>query len=1317
MRSKTKKLIWAAPLMAAVAAIGALAIFMTLTPNAALAQQQEVVPGAPTDLQMRALDQSTIELKWTAPSDDAGGVPDGYRIDYSADGLVWYALVANNATTKYVDDEELEASETRHYRIFAFNTGGSSMMLGPASETTAASTAPEAPTALVVSKRADDTGTQEHYSEEHLTVSWTAPVDPPGAPVKSYRVQVSKNGSSFTDLKVLTAKEAGCNTAGDRVCDHIHKDLLENTKRWYRIYATNSVGESPASEVRHQTTGEGSIPALPPNLRAALNPAGEMWLYWDRPADQATATEEKYNPFGAPILGYYIQGGPVATNATAGTTPDFQEVDTAGTGLQSISDQDPKLSQVFYVEANTDVPLTSSVLNKLDDYGGRPSPNNTTSAIRTHWGFRVMAVNRVVQRNVEDGKIDAADGNWSNFIRVNNTPNAASLPKPTVTADRHTGSNRGRTGIELEWEVTGSSGTTEYRVEFSEDRIDWEALDFGDATEFVTLADLTVAVNNTDESGVHVGLVGSTRYDYRVFAVQEGATIGSGTILTEASARVTENTATPDRPNTPVLSTTIDAASETELEMTVVVIQTGSTPAVSGDSSVGFGKLVGYRIEISDDGKDWTKYQPVEIGPKLTLVYTYDEKTGKVTTSTSGNTANVVDFHHTGLTQDETRYYRASTINNAPGSLAYSAATEAKKGKTHQAFTSDDPGGLVAKAKDSSSIEIVWNARADDITAAPVDGYKIESSPLNAKGECAETWTVLEKNTMSTTTSYTHDDLAPSTGQCYRVFGINVVGGSTGFVGFGDAYATTYDNDAIATTDAATAPGTPTDVKATATSDTAITVEWMAPADTGGADITGYKLERKSGDGEFMAIAYSSVSTWWNMLDCAMMNSAVPADSTPAPGADSTSPYCKMYDGLAADAKMVVDAAFAASYGTITGTTYMDMGLTASTAYYYRVSAMNSAGTGMASDGMATATTDRSNAAPVAGDAIMDQTVVEGEDVSVDVSGNFSDADAADATLTYTAESGDTAIATVSVDGSTVTVTGEAVGTATITVTATDTGNMAGKLSAEQMFDVTVTAANTDPNTVGTIDNQSVVAGKDVTVDVAVYFADADGDTLTYASVSDDPAVATVNAVGNPVTITGVAAGNTVVTVTASDGMGGTDATQTIIVMVEAANRAPTPTDDPGLALPASVEVMVGGDDSVIALTGSFTDPDEGDTLTYSAMSSDTDVATATVGDGNMLTISAVAHGMATVTVTADDGNGGTATHDIAVTVTQPLVAPTLVATNPVGSGLVTVTWSVVPGASGYTILAINAADPNDYVTEANVTPSDRSNRRFDARG
>ena len=90
------------------------------------------------------------------------------------------------------------------------------------------------------------------------------------------------------------------------------------------------------------------------------------------------------------------------------------------------------------------------------------------------------------------------------------------------------------------------------------------------------------------------------------------------------------------------------------------------------------------------------------------------------------------------MTQQSTRYYRASTINNAPGRSAYSVATESKKGTTDAALTSDDPGGLVVKAKGRTAIELFWNARADDIEAAEVEKYRIEYSAVDDDGECAQ---------------------------------------------------------------------------------------------------------------------------------------------------------------------------------------------------------------------------------------------------------------------------------------------------------------------------------------------------------------------------------------------------------------------------------------------------------------------------------------------------------------------------------------------------------------------------------------------------
>ena len=759
MSRKTRNLIWSVPLVATLAIVGALALFITLAPNDASAQQGEEAPGMPTELMLRALDQTTIELTWKAPSNEAGGVPDGYRIDYSADGLVWYSLAPNQSALKYVDNRELEASETRHYRIFAYNTGGTSRMLGPVEGMTEASVKPDAPTALTTSL-----GT---VTQEQIVVAWTPPVDPPGAPVTSYRIQSSASRSSgFSDLKTVAAKDLTCD--GGR-CSYTDTGLNESTERWYRVYSTNSVGESPASEVRSGETAAGDIPAEPTNLRVGISTGGELRLYWDRP-DTPAVTGAVHNPPGAPIKGYYIVGGPVAVtdSATDNDTVLFQN--TTGDALAAVDinaftngpedDDLPGLGEVvthaqgteralnrtgelrtlakFVGQAGTFDPDTGPDDVDVDDTEG----NETEDDIETHWGFRVMAVNRVVERKVRNGNmIEATDGEWSDFIRVNNAGRQTGvLPRPTVEADRHTATNDGRTGIELEWKVTGAAadGTTNYRVEYSEDKVDWNPLMGEGVTEvpvetFTTIDAGTVqtTVNASHNSGVHRGIVAGSGYHYRVFAVQPDP-VGSGIILTHASAPATEITATPDRPDTPDL-TEPTPQSETELRMTVLVAE-DDTPTIadtpanmpgaeSGDQDVGFGVLVGYRIEISDDGRDWTKYDPVMIGPELDVRYSYSE-TDQELTETEITANEVVNFAYTGLDQETTRYFRASTVNNAPGSLKYSEPTEAMDGTTNEAIVADDPGILVAKADGRNAIELVWYARGDHITAAPITGYQ-----------------------------------------------------------------------------------------------------------------------------------------------------------------------------------------------------------------------------------------------------------------------------------------------------------------------------------------------------------------------------------------------------------------------------------------------------------------------------------------------------------------------------------------------------------------------------------------------------------------
>ena len=85
-----------------------------------------------------------------------------------------------------------------------------------------------------------------------------------------------------------------------------------------------------------------------------------------------------------------------------------------------------------------------------------------------------------------------------------------------------------------------------------------------------------------------------------------------------------------------------------------------------------------------------------------------------------------------------------------------------------------------------------------------------------------------------------------------------------------------------------------------------------------------------------------------------------------------------------------------------------------------------------------TVTVAAANEAPEVADTIPDQELTAGDTLTVDVSGGFSDPDGD--TLAYAAESGDTAAAAVTVDGSVVTIIARAAGSAAVTVTATDPG-------------------------------------------------------------------------------------------------------------------------------------------------------------------------------------------------------------------------------------------------------------------------------------
>ena len=274
-----------------------------------------------------------------------------------------------------------------------------------------------------------------------------------------------------------------------------------------------------------------------------------------------------------------------------------------------------------------------------------------------------------------------------------------------------------------------------------------------------------------------------------------------------------------------------------------------------------------------------------------------------------------------------------------------------------------------------------------------------------------------------------------------------------------------------------------------------------------------------------------------------------------------------------------------------------------------------------------------------------DQTItVGGSPATISVGNYFSDPDGDTLSYVYDASKSDIGVKMISIETG-ITITSSQTGIIRLTVTARDPSG----LSVAQSCIITVGAAsNRSPAAVGTIPAQTVTVGGDATtIDVSSYFSDPDSDTLTYTADSSDTA-ATVSVSNATVSITAVAAGTSTITVTATD-PGSLRATQSFTLTVTQPNRAPVKSskdDIPKQSMESAAPVSVTGIDTY------FTDPD-GDTLTYTAASSDTAVATVSVS-GTTVTVSratAASGGQITITVTAADPGGLSATRIFTVTV------------------------------------------------------------------
>ena len=229
------------------------------------------------------------------------------------------------------------------------------------------------------------------------------------------------------------------------------------------------------------------------------------------------------------------------------------------------------------------------------------------------------------------------------------------------------------------------------------------------------------------------------------------------------------------------------------------------------------------------------------------------------------------------------------------------------------------------------------------------------------------------------------------------------------------------------------------------------------------------------------------------------------------------------------------------------------------------------------------------------------------------------------------AQTSDAAVATVDVSGTELTLMGVLAGEATIEVAATDDSGGSNAESAPATFAVIVnTRPVVEPIEALSIDMDAGTA----TVAVAVTDPDT-GQEHEVTAESDAPAVATVEVSedGTELTLTGASAGRAMLTVTATDDSGGSNAiSEAIIFDVAVSNSRPVVVE------PVSDQTLSPGESLTLAVT--VTDADAGDAHEVAAESDDAAVAVEVSEDGTELTLTGVSAGEAIIEVTATDDSG-----------------------------------------------------------------------------
>ena len=406
-----------------------------------------------------------------------------------------------------------------------------------------------------------------------INLSWSAPGSTGGSAITGYKIEVSSNGGSWTNLVANTS---------NTTTTYAHTGLTAGATRHYRVSAINANGAGTASNVDSATTGA-TAPGAPTGLTATASGTTAINLSWSAPASTG----------GSAITGYKIEVSPnggsswtnlvantsnttttyAHTGLTAGATRHYRVSAINTNGAGTASNVDSATTGTTVPGAPTGLTATASGTTAINLSWSAPgSTGGSRRTDRDGVGRRrsssILRVARDPGSAITGYRIEVSSNggsSWTNLVA--NTGNANTTYAHTgLTAGttRHyrvsainangtgvpsnvdsattgatapgaptglTATASGTTAINLSWSApasTGGSAITGYRIEVS-------------SNGGSSWTNLVANTSNTTTTYAHTGLTAGATRHYRVSAIN---TNGAGTASNVANATTGQTTVT-----------------------------------------------------------------------------------------------------------------------------------------------------------------------------------------------------------------------------------------------------------------------------------------------------------------------------------------------------------------------------------------------------------------------------------------------------------------------------------------------------------------------------------------------------------------------------------------------------------------------------------------------------------------------------------------------------------------------------------------------------------------------------------------------------